>query len=214
MKFARVICAIGAALLPPALRADAVSSDSAFVFLRPETSSFWRTAEDPTITVPVVPPDGATSATLTVSGAGYNKSYADVTAGEFSFNVPQAAGPESENVYDLTLSFDDGTTRTARIGVVQGVGTTGASARCVLRASSKKWRRVERRAVVPIPDGTESLTIDGETTCDLGLDGCRGWHLVDGFALDVAKSLDLCVGGSHYLADLLGGVPGLMFIVR
>lgn len=55
---------------------SAVESARTFVFLKPEASSFWQTAKGSRMTVPVDFPDGATSATLTVRGAGYQKSYA------------------------------------------------------------------------------------------------------------------------------------------
>jgi hypothetical protein len=43
-------------------------SDSTFVFIKPETSFFWHTATNSTMTLPVDFPEGATSATLVVTG--------------------------------------------------------------------------------------------------------------------------------------------------
>lgn len=66
---------------------SAVESARTFVFLKPEASSFWQTAKGSRMTVPVDFPDGATSATLTVRGAGYQKSYAIDPLGGGALNL-------------------------------------------------------------------------------------------------------------------------------
>ena len=73
------------------------------------------------MTVPIDYPVGATKATLAVTGLGYSEEYADLTGDSFTFTLPSATSPETENVYDLTLTFDNGVERTAKLGLVQGL---------------------------------------------------------------------------------------------
>jgi len=62
---------VGAAMVSVAVPAQELTSEPTFVFLRPETSSFWNTATNNTMTVPIDFPSGATSASLAVSGVGF-----------------------------------------------------------------------------------------------------------------------------------------------
>ena len=161
-------------------RADGLTSDSAFVFLSPETSYFWRTATNNVMTLPVVFPDGADSATLAVTGFSYTASYPGITTNEFTLTLPPAAKPSEENVYDLTLTFNDGTVRSARLGLIQGLAPGGeGSTRCIAPFGGRKWRKVENRAVMPIPYGTKAFSFQveggGEVT-ETGLGGAAGWY--------------------------------------
>lgn len=213
-RIADALAVAGVALsILPAVSAG-TASEGTLVFVRPEASSFWRTAEGPTITVPVVPPDGAASATLTVSGADYSKSYANVAAGEFSFEVPQPTGPESENVYDLTLSFDDGTVRSAKLGLISGLspGPEGAT-RCIAPQEARSWGRVNGgRVVLPIPYGVTSFTVGGVETAT-GLGGAQGWFALGGIGSGGGQALALTADGVESSATLYGPT-GLFMLIR
>ena len=160
--------------------AAGMTSDSSFVFLAPETSFFWHTATNNTMALPVVFPDGADSATLSVTGLSYTATYSGIVTNEFLLTLPAASKPSEENVYDLTLTFNDGTVRTARLGLIQGlVGGNEGATRCLAPFGSSKWRRVEERAVFPIPYGVTafSLLLDGvDEISETGLDGAAGWY--------------------------------------
>ena len=212
IKSAIVVCAAG--LLTCSSSADALHVGSAFVFLDPAPNSFWHTATGATMEVSVDMPPGARKASLSVSAPGYEQFYPDVPAGWFSFSVPEPNSPESENVYDLTLRFDDGTVLTSRIGVIQGVGCGGGSARCLLDMESRMWRKVVRRAVIPIAYGTESLTIDGRAVTDFGLEGCQGWYPIAGFETGVGRHMEISGMESACTVDLIGGMAGLWFFVK
>lgn len=190
------------------------TSEPTFVFLRPETSSFWNTATNSTMTVPIDFPPGASRAQLTVTGLGYSCMYADVTDRSFTFELPAPHSPETENVYDLTLAFDNGVTRSARLGLVQGLspdpeGTT----RCLAPQTASVWRKAKGRSVIPIPYGTVSLTVDGVET-DTGLDGAQGWYAIGRFRAGDDVSLSLFANGIRYAASLIGGSDGLMLIMK
>ena len=164
MIMARKVAALaGAAVLTVSAPAAKLSSEPTFVFLRPETSSFWNTATSSTMTLPIDYPSGATKATLTVNGVGYNRVYPDLTADSIEIDLPVPDSPKTENVYELTLAFDNGApSRTAKLGLIQGLdsGAKG-STRCIAPAEGKVWRTATDRAVLPIPYGTTSFTING-----------------------------------------------------
>lgn len=62
------VLAVGILLPAMAFAAGGRKSESAFVFLQPETSSFWRTATNSTMSIPVYFPKNATMVDLQVEG--------------------------------------------------------------------------------------------------------------------------------------------------
>ena len=182
----------------PSARAEYVQSDSAFVFTHPERSYFWHTATNSTIALPVVFPADASSATLTVKGVGYGARYTGIAADEYVLTLPAASRPAEENVYDLVLEFDNGTVRTARLGVVRGIAGGGeAATRCIPSIGSWQWGKVENRATIPIPCGTTSfsLQVAGESeVVDAGLGGEAGWYA---FVLGGYRTASLAISGQE-----------------
>ena len=204
-------------LLAASAFADNSESDPTFVFLRPKESFLWCTATNNTISLPVVFPNGATSATLSVSGLGYSANYLDLVEGEFLLTLPAATAPSNENVYDLTLTFSDGTVRNAKIGLVQGV-TSGSegSTRCLAPVGSKKWRQVNGRAVFPVPYGITSFTIDfsdAGTVTDSGLDGAAGWYPI-ALSYPSTATLDMTDADGTEWSAVLNGIPGFVITFR
>ena len=208
---------VGAAMVSVAVPAETIESEPTFVFLRPETSSFWNTATNNTMTVPIDYPVGATSATLAIRGLAYQRDYPNITGvDEFSFELPAATSPETENVYDLTLTFDDAanTIRTAKLGLVQGLSPDAeGTTRCLAPSGSKVWNKVKGQAVLPIPYGMRTITINGVDT-DTGLDGAQGWYALGKIEPNETVTLSGVAGGVEYAASLLGGGAGLMMILK
>ena len=215
----KVASLVGASLLAVASPGEEITSEPTFVFLRPETSSFWNTATNSTMTLPIDYPCGATKATLTVSGAGYAaKTYPNITGSSFDLELPVPDSPQNENVYDLTLTFDDGTVRTAKLGLIQGLSPDSeGSTRCLAPAEGDVWNTIKKRAVLPIPYGTESFTMSVNggtvTNVDTGLNGAQGWYAFRPATGD-SVSLSLMVGGINYAATLLGKGDGYFVIIR
>ena len=215
----KVASLVGASLLAVATPGEEITSEPTFVFLRPETSSFWNTATNSTMTLPIDYPRGATKATLTVSGAGYaTKTYPNLTGSSFELVLPVPDSPQNENVYDLTLTFDEGTVRTAKLGLIQGLSPDSeGSTRCLAPAEGDVWNTIKKRAVLPIPYGTETFTmsVNGGTVTDVdtGLNGAQGWYAFRPAAGD-SVSLSLMVGGINYAATLLGKGDGYFVIIR
>lgn len=205
---------VGAAMVSVAVPAAELTSEPTFVFLRPETSSFWNTATNNTMTVPIDYPVGATKATLAVTGLGYSEEYADLTGDSFTFTLPSATSPETENVYDLTLTFDNGVERTAKLGLVQGLSPDSeGTTRCLAPSGSRVWNKVKGQAVLPIPYGMKTLKVNGVDT-DTGLDGAQGWYALGKIEPNETVTLSGVADGVEYAASLLGGGAGLMMIFR
>ena len=200
-------------LLSVALQAAEKSSSGTFVFLRPETSSFWHTATNSTMSVPVDFPKGAVSARLEVSAPGYEKSYEIEESGMFEFSLPAAATPRDENVYDLTLVFNDNTERHARLALVQGLAAGAAgSTRCLAPDHGRRWSKVNNRAVMPVPYGVYDIFVNGSGK-DTGLGGAQGWYALE---LGSGESADVSLisGESSDAVSLLGAYDGLKIIAK
>ena len=218
MIMARKVAALaGAAVLTVSAPAAKLSSEPTFVFLRPETSSFWNTATNSTMTLPIDYPSGATKAMLTVNGVGYNRVYPDIAAPQDSIEIdlPVPDSPKTENVYELTLTFDNGApSRTAKLGLIQGLdsGAKG-STRCIAPAEGKVWSKATDRAVLPIPYGTTSFTING-VEHDTGLDGAQGWYALSPIERGETITLSCLADGVSYAASILGGGNGFFLIYK
>ena len=215
----KVASLVGASLLAVASPGTELTSEPTFVFLRPETSPFWNTATNNTMTLPIDYPSGATKATLTVSGVGYTTLiYSNLTDSSFDMELPVPDSPQAENVYGLALTFDDGTVRTAKLGLIQGVSPDAeGTARCLAPAEGSVWNKVQRRAVMPIPYGTESfmMSVNGSEPqmVDPGLGGAQGWYALKTKNGD-SVSLSLVAGGIKYAVTLLGQGDGFFVILK
>ena len=204
---------VGASMLSVAVGATELTSEPTFVFLKPETSSFWNTATNNTMTVPIDYPMAAKSATLDVSGVKYHQFYENIVGSSFDLQLPEPDSPENENVYNLTLTFDDGTVRTAKLGLIQGLSPDAeGTTRCLAPVNAGVWNQAKKRAVIPIPYGTEAFTVNGETV-DTGLNGAQGWYALKGRSGET-YSLSLMAGGVQHFASLVGLSDGLMLIFK
>lgn len=205
---------VGAAIVSLSVGATEVESEPTFVFLRPETSSFWHTATNNVMTVPVDFPSGATSATLAITGYKYAQSYPGITGKSFTFTLPSAESPETENVYDLTLRFNDdaATVRTAKLGLVTSFAAGSEAVTSVIAPSEGNVWKAKGRAVLPIPYGTTSFTVDGVPT-DTGLAGAQGWYALP-LKSGGTTALSLTANGIDYSASFFGQPGGLFIIIR
>ena len=211
----KVAALAGAAVLTVSAPAAKLSSEPTFIFLRPETSSFWNTATNSTMTLPIDYPSGATKATLTVNGVGYNRVYANLTGDSIEIDLPVPDSPKTENVYELSLTFDNGApSRTAKLGLIKGLdsGAKG-STRCIAPAQGKVWSTATDRAVLPIPYGTTSFTVNG-VEHDTGLGGAQGWYALSPIERGETITLSCLADGVSYAASILGGGNGFMLIYK
>ena len=192
-------------------------SDSLFLYVNPEKSSFWVTATNSTIKLPIDYPPGVSSAKLEVKGIGYSKVYDDITGSFFELQLPEAESAQTENVYELALSFGGGIVRTAKIGLISGVapGAEG-STRCITSSGAMNWNKIKYRAVVPVPYGTTLFTcsLDGAAPVTNRLSGAQGWHAVGKVARNDGVQLSVTTKDGDITADMLGWGDGLFFKLK
>lgn len=190
-------------------------SDRIFVHLEPEKSSFWQTATNNAMNLPVCFPEGATSAELSVKGIGFDRIYSDIKSDSVEVVLPAASSPSTENVYEFTLAFDNGITNRVRLGLIQGVLEDGrGSTRCLLPEGSSDWREVVRTAVLPIPYGVGSFKLDG-VEIDTGLAGAQGWYAIGPLHANVALDATMVTAeGEHFDAALYGKFLGFYLHMR
>ena len=193
-------------------------SDGILVYLKPEMSSFWHTATNRTIDLPVDFPASATKATLTITGAfGYTQTVSDIITHSVTVTLPVADHsidkPATEDVFDFSLSFNDGTVRTARLGLISGLGAEGEGAtRCIAPATDRKWAKVNGSVAIPIPYGMKTFEIGGVST-NTGLNGAQGWFPLKLRGRTEATLTGL-VGEELYSSTLSGVATGLSVIIR
>ena len=211
----RTVAAVAAMFSLAVLGSTTMTSEPTFVFVHPERSSFWRTATSNVVTMPITFPSGANSATLAVSGASYAVTYANITGNSFELTLPPPDTPDTENVYDLTLTFNNGETRTAKLGLIHGrLAEDEGATRCVSPAGAREWGRMRRRAVIPVPYGVAdfSVSVNGSTVAtETGLDGARGWYVLDGIARGDGVSLAYTKDGTETTAAVTGKGNGYFF---
>jgi hypothetical protein len=195
---------------------DGEMSNSAFVFLEPEKSSFWQTATNNVIELPVCYPEGASSATLTVSGIGYSKTYENITGDSVEVTLPAVERPSDENVYVFELKFSNEEVITARLGLVQGIGKDGeGSTRCIASSVERKWGAVMQKAVIPIPYGIKAFDIDGGEGDETGLGGAQGWLAIGPLAVNETHDLSMVTADDEeYFATVFGSSTGVFMYLR
>jgi hypothetical protein len=221
MKLGKFASLVGAVMLSVESPGSELTSEETFVFLRPETSSFWNTATNSTMSLPIDYPNGATKAKLEVTGIGYSKVYENITTGSFVIELPAPNSPQTENVYDLKLTFDDEVTvRTAKLGLIQGLSPdTEGTTRCLAPAEGHFWNKVKYRAVLPIPYGTSALSVqtNGGELKPLIYEpkgAPQGWYALSPIGRGDDISLFCIVDGVSYAVSLLGGGDGFFVIVK
>jgi len=220
-SFGNFCRAMAAGILLPVMvfGADGVRSDATFVFLQPDTSSFWRTVTNSTMTIPIYYPSGATKADLQVEGMEYSKSYLDITADSVEIELPPPTTERTENVYTLTLSFDNDTVQTAQLGSVRGYARNAAGvARCVIPEESASWKKFKYRAVLPVPHGMKDLSLSlngGEPQpLETGLNGAQGWCGLEGIKRNDSLDFTYELNGMPYALSLVGGGDGFFVTVK
>ena len=172
----------------------AESASPAFVFLQPEKTALWHTGTGKTFSIPIpYPPEVEKAASLSVTGYRYSENYPDITEDSIVITLPEVCDsrPEKENVYDLVLTFADGSVKTARLGSIYGFdGTNVGATRCLMSEEEAAWKCIKRSAVLPIPYGTETVAVNGQEV-DTQLSGGAGWLLLAPVAGGTAYNLEL-----------------------
>ena len=180
------------------------------------SGSFWHTATNATLTVPIDFKDGAASATLTVRGSAYLRVYEGITTNAFTFSLPSADDIAHEDVYELSLVFDNGSEMKARIGLPYGVmsGAEGAT-RCVQERSLTRWQKTYGNGLMPVPAEVTSLVVDGSTVTEStpGFTGAQGWLALGPVEKDTTVNVAMSDGSRTIERTLVGAVIGGAMII-
>ena len=191
--------------------AGAVSGDSApfEVFSRVGDTYTWRTAPPGDFTVSWAFPEGASSATLLVEGVGYSQTFADVPTNSIALSLP-AAAEGSENVYTLTLTFDNGKVATASLGRIRGAVAGSAATIRYVAPGSRSWGHASRLSVFTVLPGENSLAVDGGDAETVVGAGYHAWTCPD----YQSHELVLSVGEEESYTATLCPQKGLTVIFR
>ena len=202
--------AIGTAL---PLTAQAATSEPTLILANGSESLLWHSVLPGASVARWDKPATATSATLTIAGATYRQTYTDLTGESCEISLPLAYDGR-EDVYTLTLTFDDGTVRTAYLGAVDGLATGGTStSRRMRTAGSPRWASFNDYAAIAIPAGATALTVNGAALPDL--DGSAGWRLIKfNGTPDYNLSMTVTNSASPLTATLHGFPGGTILILR
>ena len=190
------------------------TSEPMMVFGNGRESLLWHTSSFGGTTLRWDMPAGATSATLTIEGSNYRRTWTGLTGESLEVSLPTANG-NNEDVYTMTIAFDDGTAQTAYVGAVTGLGKAGmATAPHVKMSSTPEWPRFQKKAVMAIPFGARALTVDGEQVPDL--DGSAGWRMLKSARSDTDIGLSLTLNGASAPIDVTLRATGgpSMFILH
>ena len=154
----------------------AVSQPATFFANAPE-SYLWHSIPSGATTVHWDMPETAQSATVTIEGANYSSVQSGLTGESCVLSIPRASASK-EDVFKVTLAFDDGSTpQVAYLGAETGLGTSGrATASKVKLETASNWGTFQDYAAIAVLPGATSLTVNGEPLPDL--DGNAGWRLL------------------------------------
>ena len=180
------------------------------VFVRPAETAFWRTATNATFEVSWTFPSGAAKADLSVVGMCTSRLYPNLAASSQVVMLPAASAASGEDVYELTLSFDDGTVKRATIGVVRGAAEGSTAIVDYANDAKRSWCCVGPRAVLPVPFGASSISVDGTATA---LDGASGWFGYVYPSSSATSSVSL-TAGDEVCQRVLRPWMGVMLVVR
>ena len=206
-SLAAAVCAA----LPPAVRA--AESQPLTIFANAPESYLWHSIPAGDTTVYWNMPETAHSATITIEGAHYHAVQSGLTGESCVLSLPRAANAR-EDVFKVTLAFDDGSSQFAYLGAVTGLGTSGTatSPRIKLETASN-WAAFQDYAAIAVLQGATALTVNGAPLPDL--DGNAGWRLVKhsgASQYDIAMTLD--GEADPLLATLTGFAGGTLVILR
>ena len=177
---------VGLLVIPALAFCGGVSavSDPTPVLLDTDSYYLWHTATGGTMRVEWTFPLNATVASLAVTGRTFKVSIGGIRAEYADLELPTPKCAKDEDVLEFTLSFNDGSVKTATLGLVCGrAGSVGVTtpAACLASTNAPTWRHAGKYFVLPVPKDAETVLIAGEPV-DTGLDGAAGWLALGPYA--------------------------------
>ena len=209
------IAAVAFGLVAECYGAEASSAPTQ-VWVKPEESLQWKTVMSAGKPVALDWPTGAASAQLTIATDGAVVAQTNITdtAAREVLVLPPTLPAEyaEERILVVSVEYRDSSdaaisSATARLGWVTGVNGNGT--RLIPAASGNAWKRVEKYAVLPIPEDTTALTVDSASQ-EYDAPGWWEWRRI----APVDHALALTAGGEEFFATLTGHGGGFVLIVR
>ena len=201
--------------------AFAAMSNSTRVIPDPSSSLLWRTYTTSANGIEWEWPSGAMSAKLTASGKNGSVEHVyDTSVSSYVPVLPATAG--DEDVIDLTLTFyasadasgdaiASETLSASGMGVIRGANSDELDLR-PMSTSNPAWGKVKAKtAVLPIPEATTALSLDGSA---VAVAAVPGWHLWRGIVAERDYSWAADGDDFSYAATLRRTNPGFLYIVK
>lgn len=193
-------------------------SEPVHVMVSPEASYLWHTATGTAMRIEWDLPPSAGYADFHVLGSAYSNSVHLISDphGYVDVVLPEPGDKVKEDVYRFVLSFSDGSCKTASVGLVCGHTCTDGGkttpVRCRTDETAPSWNSAGRLYVIPVPQGTRSLAVNGEEveTC---LNGDAGWYAAGRFEKDAWTRLALTADSIH-VAEVLSRGVGHVILFR
>jgi hypothetical protein len=115
-----------------------------------------------------------------------------------TLELPEVLSARQEDVYNIVLTFDDGTVKSCQIAVVRGAQEGSEAVIDYVSSRSPAWHWLPRKAIFPCLPDAKYLVIDGVTN---KLNGAQWYsYLYPGSA--ETSSVSLSVGELEYSNDL------------
>ena len=176
-----VLC-VASAIVCSALFTRAESA-SGMICLDPVSAILWKTVPGTDPEVQLDWPDGAVRAVIYVDGVALvDTADTSKTSCAVPLELPEERRDERVRLFEVVYSGGSGTEirrQSALLGHV--LGTSGREIAFVASTASPKWEKVEgRRAVLKLPEGSGTLTVDG---AEVGTPEAPGWYELDGITV-------------------------------
>ena len=187
-------------------------SDPIPVLLKSDSFYLWRTVTGGTMRVEWAFPLNATVAHLAVTGRMVKVSIPEIRTEYADIELPAPKSAKDEDVLAFTLSFNDGSVKTASLGLVRGRADGGGlttPTACLASTNSVGWPYTKKYCVLPVPKGTATVTVSGEAV-EAGLDGAAGWLALGPYAVGATVP----VSADDTSCNLLVYATGLVFSFR
>ena len=214
-----LLVSVAATAFAHAAQSVVVESGPMNVCIDTQASILWKTAVDWPLEVQLDWPLDATKAVVSIAGApGWNGDYevTDTSLSSYRFDRVCPASDAEERVIDLSIRYYNSSdveiadaASAARVGLVRSVGA--GSARVVTAGpSARRWGAIDSAAVVRLPEGTASVSVDGVRQEGISV---PGWFYTP-VEVGVDKQLTLVTDAGSVTRTICGKAAGSLILFR
>jgi hypothetical protein len=189
------------------------AQQSAMVCLNPKAALLWKTVSSANPSVELDWPEGAASVAILVDG---KEAACSENAAQTSITVPLAipVAREAERVIVLEAVYSDasgGEIRRDAAELALVLGVDGGEFTFIASEENARWGVFPGKiAVVPVPEETVSLSVDGTLVDGLSAPGWYEWNGIT----SAGHSLELVQGANLFTAWVMRLKAGMRMILR